>query len=326
MSNWYVRRGRERYWAKGMEQDKVNAYMTLYTALVTIAQTVAPMLPFMAEDIYQNLVRNIDKDAPLSVHLCSFPEVDEKMIDPELEVAMDEILKIVVLGRAARNTANIKNRQPIGKMYVKADKKLFGEEKAIIEDELNVKNVEFDDDVSAYTTYSFKPQLRTVGPKYGKHLGKIKEHLSALDGNAAMAELKAEGALKFEADGEEIVLTEADLLIDMAQMDGFVSEADGGVTVVIDTNLSEELLEEGFVREIVSKVQTMRKEAGFEVMDKITVYADGSQKANDIIAANADAIIGDVMATEIITGSVDGYSKEWNINGEKVTLGVKKND
>ena len=210
-------------------------------------------------------------------------------------------------------------------MYVKADKKLFGEEKAIIEDELNVKNVEFDDDVSAYTTYSFKPQLRTVGPKYGKHLGKIKEHLSALDGNAAMAELKAEGALKFEADGEEIVLTEADLLIDMAQMDGFVSEADGGVTVVIDTNLSEELLEEGFVREIVSKVQTMRKEAGFEVMDKITVYADGSQKANDIIAANADAIIGDVMATEIITGSVDGYSKEWNINGEKVTLGVKKN-
>ena len=325
MSNWYVRRGRERYWAKGMEQDKVNAYMTLYTALVTIAQTVAPMLPFMAEDIYQNLVRNIDKDAPISVHLCSFPEVDEKMIDPELEVAMDEILKIVVLGRAARNTANIKNRQPIGKMYVKADKKLFGEEKAIIEDELNVKNVEFDDDVSAYTTYSFKPQLRTVGPKYGKHLGKIKEHLSALDGNAAMAELKAEGALKFEADGEEIVLTEADLLIDMAQMDGFVSEADGGVTVVIDTNLSEELLEEGFVREIVSKVQTMRKEAGFEVMDKITVYADGSQKANDIIAANADAIIGDVMATEIITGSVDGYSKEWNINGEKVTLGVKKN-
>ena len=326
MSNWYVRRGRERYWAKGMEQDKVNAYMTLYTALVTIAQTVAPMLPFMAEDIYQNLVRNIDKDAPLSVHLCSFPEVDEKMIDPELEVAMDEILKIVVLGRAARNTANIKNRQPIGKMYVKADKKLFGEEKAIIEDELNVKNVEFDDDVSAYTTYSFKPQLRTVGPKYGKHLGKIKEHLSALDGNAAMAELKAEGALKFEADGEEIVLTEADLLIDMAQMDGFVSEADGGVTVVIDTNLSEELLEEGFVREIVSKVQTMRKEAGFEVMDKITVYADGSQKAKDIISSNADAIIGDVMATEIITGSVDGYSKEWNINGEKVTLGVKKND
>ena len=326
MSNWYVRRGRERYWAKGMEQDKVNAYMTLYTALVTIAQTVAPMLPFMAEDIYQNLVRNIDKDAPLSVHLCSFPEVDEKMIDPELEVAMDEILKIVVLGRAARNTANIKNRQPIGKMYVKADKKLFGEEKAIIEDELNVKNVEFDDDVSAYTTYSFKPQLRTVGPKYGKHLGKIKEHLSALDGNAAMAELKAEGALKFEADGEEIVLTEADLLIDMAQMDGFVSEADGGVTVVIDTNLSEELLEEGFVREIVSKVQTMRKEAGFEVMDKITVYADGSQKAKDIISSNADAIIGDVMATEIITGSVDGYTKEWNINGEKVTLGVKKND
>jgi isoleucyl-tRNA synthetase len=326
LSNWYVRRGRERYWAKGMEQDKINAYMTLYTALVTIAQTVAPMIPFMAEDIYQNLVRNIDKDAPVSVHLCSFPTVDESMINEELEIAMDEILKIVVLGRAARNSANIKNRQPIGTMYVKADKVLEGEEKAIVEDELNVKNVVFSDDVSAYTTYSFKPQLRTVGPKYGKHLGKIKEYLSALDGNAAMAELKANGVLSFEADGENIQLSEADLLIDIAQMEGFVSESDRGVTVVIDTNLSEELLKEGFVREIVSKVQTMRKEAGFEVMDRITVYAQGGEKAIGIISENADNIVGDVMATEIVTGSVDGYTKEWNINGEEVTLGVKKND
>ena len=325
LSNWYVRRGRERYWAKGMEQDKVNAYMTLYTALVTIAETAAPMIPFMAEDIYQNLVRNIDKDAPLSVHLCEFPTVDEQMIDPELETAMDEILKIVVLGRAARNTANIKNRQPIGTMYVKADKKLEGEEKAIIEDELNIKNVVFSDDVSAYTTYSFKPQLRTVGPKYGKHLGGIKAYLSSVDGNAAMAELKANGALKFTVDDMEIALAEEDLLIDMAQMDGFVSESDGGVTVVIDTKLSEELLEEGFVREIVSKIQTMRKEAGFEVMDKITVYAEGNDKVQSVIAANADSIKVDVMATDMVTGSVDGYSKEWNINGEKVTLGVKKN-
>ena len=308
-----------------MEQDKVNAYMTLYTALVTIAETAAPMIPFMAEDIYQNLVRNIDKDAPLSVHLCEFPTVDEQMIDPELETAMDEILKIVVLGRAARNTANIKNRQPIGTMYVKADKKLEGEEKAIIEDELNIKNVVFSDDVSAYTTYSFKPQLRTVGPKYGKHLGGIKAYLSSVDGNAAMAELKANGALKFTVDDMEIALAEEDLLIDMAQMDGFVSESDGGVTVVIDTKLSEELLEEGFVREIVSKIQTMRKEAGFEVMDKITVYAEGNDKVQSVIAANADSIKVDVMATDMVTGSVDGYSKEWNINGEKVTLGVKKN-
>ena len=325
LSNWYVRRGRERYWAKGMEQDKVNAYMTLYTALVTIAETAAPMIPFMAEDIYQNLVRNIDKDAPLSVHLCEFPTVDEQMIDPELETAMDEILKIVVLGRAARNTANIKNRQPIGTMYVKADKKLEGEEKAIIEDELNIKSVVFSDDVSAYTTYSFKPQLRTVGPKYGKHLGGIKAYLSSVDGNEAMAELKANGALKFTVDDMEIALAEEDLLIDMAQMDGFVSESDGGVTVVIDTKLSEELLEEGFVREIVSKIQTMRKEAGFEVMDKITVYAEGNDKVQSVIAANADSIKVDVMATDMVTGSVDGYSKEWNINGEKVTLGVKKN-
>ena len=309
-----------------MEQDKINAYMTLYTALVTVAKAAAPMIPFMTEDIYQNLVRSLDKTAPESIHLCDFPEVKEEWINKDLEENMEEVLDVVVLGRACRNTANIKNRQPIGTMYVKAPKVMDKYFTDIIADELNVKEVKFADDVESFISYSFKPQLRTVGPKYGKHLGKIKEHLSALDGNAAMAELKAEGALKFEADGEEIVLTEADLLIDMAQMDGFVSEADGGVTVVIDTNLSEELLEEGFVREIVSKVQTMRKEAGFEVMDKITVYADGSQKANDIIAANADAIIGDVMATEIITGSVDGYSKEWNINGEKVTLGVKKND
>lgn len=247
------------------------------------------------------------------------------MDDEALETSMDEILKIVVLGRAARNTANIKNRQPIGTMYVKADKVLEGEEKAIIEDELNIKEVVFTDDVSAFTSYSFKPQLRTVGPKYGKQLNGIRAYLSALDGNAAMTELKDCGALKFDVDGVEIALAEEDLLIDIAQMEGFVSEADNGITVVIDTNLSEELLEEGFVREVVSKVQTMRKEAGFEVMDKITVYVDGNDKAAGIIAANEESIKVDVMADCIVTGSIDGYSREWNINGEKVTLGVKKN-
>ena len=325
LSNWYVRRGRERYWAKGMEQDKVNAYMTLYTALVTISMTAAPMIPFMAEDIYQNLVRSIDKDAPLSVHLCEFPKVEEKMIDTDLEAAMDEILKIVVLGRAARNTANIKNRQPIGTMYVKAAKELTEDEKAIVKDELNIKNVVFTEDIASFSSYTFKPQLRTVGPKYGKQLGGIKAYLSSVDGNAAMAELKEKGALTFDVNGTEVSLAEEDLLIDIAQTEGYVTEADGAVTVVIDTNLTEELLEEGFVREIVSKIQTMRKEAGFEVMDKITVYAEGSDKATGLMNANADSIKSDVMADALVTGSVDGYSKEWNINGEKVTLGVKKN-
>ena len=325
LSNWYVRRGRERYWAKGMEQDKVNAYMTLYTALVTISMTAAPLIPFMAEDIYQNLVRSIDKDAPLSVHLCEFPKVEEKMIDTDLEAAMDEILKIVVLGRAARNTANIKNRQPIGTMYVKAAKELTEDETAIVKDELNIKNVVFTEDIASFSSYTFKPQLRTVGPKYGKQLGGIKAYLSSVDGNAAMAELKEKGALTFDVNGTEVSLAEEDLLIDIAQTEGYVTEADGAVTVVIDTNLTEELLEEGFVREIVSKIQTMRKEAGFEVMDKITVYAEGSDKATGLMNANADSIKSDVMADALVTGSVDGYSKEWNINGEKVTLGVKKN-
>ena len=325
LSNWYVRRGRERYWAKGMEQDKVNAYMTLYTALVTASMTAAPLIPFMAEDIYQNLVRSIDKDAPLSVHLCEFPKVEEKMIDTDLEAAMDEILKIVVLGRAARNTANIKNRQPIGTMYVKAAKELTEDETAIVKDELNIKNVVFTEDIASFSSYTFKPQLRTVGPKYGKQLGGIKAYLSSVDGNAAMAELKEKGALTFDVNGTEVSLAEEDLLIDIAQTEGYVTEADGAVTVVIDTNLTEELLEEGFVREIVSKIQTMRKEAGFEVMDKITVYAEGSDKATGLMNANADSIKSDVMADALVTGSVDGYSKEWNINGEKVTLGVKKN-
>lgn len=324
MSNWYVRRSRERFWAKGMEQDKINAYMTLYTALVTVSKTAAPMIPFMCEDIYQNLVRNIDKTAPESVHLCSFPEVQESFIDKELEAYMDEVLKVVVFGRAARNTANIKNRQPIGKMFVKAERSLPEFYQEIIEDELNVKSVEFTDDVRAFTSYTFKPQLRTVGPKYGKQLGNIKKALAEIDGNAAMDTLKEKGALTFDFNGEEVVLTEEDLLIDAAQVEGYVSEGDNTVVVVLDTNLTPELLEEGFVRELISKIQTMRKEAGFEVMNHIRVFAEGNEKISAIFAAHGEEIRSEVLADEIVTGQTGGYSKEWSINGEKVVLGVEK--
>ena len=324
MSNWYVRRSRERFWAKGMEQDKINAYMTLYTALVTVAKAAAPMIPFMTEDIYQNLVRSIDKTAPESIHLCDFPAVDEACIDKQLESDMDEVLKIVVFGRAARNTANIKNRQPIGKMYVKAENKLSEFYVEIIEDELNVKDVEFVDDVRNFTSYSFKPQLKTVGPKYGKQLGNIRKALSEIDGNAAMDTLKAEGALQFDFGAEPVVLTEEDLLIEMAQTEGYVSEGDNYVTVALDTHLTPELLEEGFVREVVSKIQTMRKEAGFEVTDHINVYQDNNDKLADIIKKYADTIKGEVLADHIFLGQMSGYAKEWNINGENGMFGVEK--
>ena len=324
MSNWYVRRSRERFWAKGMEQDKINAYMTLYTALVEICKTAAPMIPFMTEDIYQNLVRSIDANAPESIHLCDFPKVNEAHIDKELEENMDRVLKLVVMGRACRNTANIKNRQPIGQMYVKADFELSEFFDAIVADELNVKNVTFTQEVRDFTSYSFKPQLKTVGPKYGKMLGGIKNVLSGLDGNAAMDELNANGCLRFEVNGEEVVLNREDLLIDTAQMEGYVSEDDNGITVVLDTNLSEELLEEGFVREIISKVQTMRKEADFEVMDKIVITYEGSEKAETVFAKNADEIGAETLALEVKKATPAGYVKEWKINGEAVTLGVEK--
>ena len=326
MSNWYVRRSRERFWAKGMEQDKINAYMTLYTALVTICKVAAPMIPFMTEDIYQNLVMNVDKNAPKSIHLCDFPVCDEKLVDKELEADMDEVLKIVVLGRAARNSANIKNRQPIGNMYVKAEKELSDFYKEIIADELNVKAVTFKDDVSEFSSYSFKPQLKTVGPKYGKQLNGIREYLNNVNGSEAMKTLKAEGALKFDVDGTEIALAEEDLLIELAKSDDYVTEADAVVTVVLDINLTEELLEEGFVREIISKVQTMRKEAGFEVMDKITISVSNNDKVAEIMKRNEETIFGDVLATAIEYGAANGYTKNWNINGEKVDLGVTKND
>ena len=324
MSNWYVRRCRERFWAKGMEQDKINAYMTLYTALVEICKAAAPMIPFMTEEIYQNLVRTNDKNAPESIHLCDFPVADEKMIDKQLEESMEEVLGIVVMGRAARNAANIKNRQPIGTMYVKAPHTLSDYFKDIIEDELNVKEVVFKDDISDLTSYSFKPQLRTVGPRYGKQLGGIKKYLEEVDGTAAMKQLKAEGALKFDVDGATVSLTEEDLLIDVAQKAGFVTEADNYVTVVLDTNLSPELIEEGFVYEVISKIQTMRKEADFEVMDHIRVAVNGNAKLAEIVTAHKAAISEKVLADEILIDTELSIQKEWNVNGEKVVIGVEK--
>ena len=324
MSNWYVRRSRERFWAKGMEQDKINAYMTLYTALVTICKAAAPMIPFMTEEIYINIVVNVDKNAPESIHFCDFPEVNEEWIDTKLEEDMDHVLQIVVQGRACRNTANIKNRQPIGKMYVKAAFELSDFYKDIIADELNVKEVVFTDDVSAFTSYSFKPQLRTVGPKYGKKLNAIRQYLGSVDGNAAMNELKTTGKLTFDADGDQVELLEEDLLIDAAQMPGYVSDTEYETTVVLDTNLTPELVEEGFVREIISKIQTMRKEAGFEVMNHIRVYFAQNDKIKTLVDSNNAEIKDEVLANEICFDTIKGYNKEWNINGETVVIGVEK--
>lgn len=324
MSNWYVRRCRERFWAKGMEQDKVNAYMTLYTALITLSKIAAPMIPFMTEEIYQNLVRSVDKNAPESIHLTDFPAVNEDFIDKDLEVSMDEVLDIVVLGRAARNSANIKNRQPIGNMYVKAETVLDPFYVEIIEDELNVKAVEFKDDVEEFVSYSFKPQLKTVGPKYGKLLGKIKEALASLDGHAAMKSLNETGSVDFDFDGEKVSLGREDLLIETAKNDDFVTEADNKTTVVLDIRLDEALIEEGFVRELISKIQTMRKEAGFEVVDHIVLSQTGNERIAEIIKKNEAVIKNDTLADEIVYNNVEGYTKDWNLNGENTSLGVSK--
>ena len=324
LSNWYVRRSRERFWAKGMEQDKINAYMTLYTTLVELSKLAAPFIPFMAEDIYQNLVAKNNPDQPKSVHLCYYPSYNDEWINKELEKNMEEVLEIVVLGRACRNTANIKNRQPIGKMYVKADEQLSEFYKEIIANELNVKEIIFTDDVRAFTSYSFKPQLRTLGPRFGKKIGALKNLLASLNGNEAMDELNASGKLTITLEGEEAILDKEDLLIEASQAEGFVSDSDRGITVVLDTHLTEELIEEGFVREIISKIQTMRKDAGFEVMDHICLYQDGNDKIKAIIERNKEEIKSEVLAEQIIFGQIQGQSKEWNLNGEDVTLGVEK--
>ena len=325
MSNWYVRRSRERFWAKGMEQDKINAYMTLYTALVELCKAAAPMVPFMTEEIYQNLVRNIDPSVPESIHLCDYPKVCECMIDPDLEQNMARVLKIVMMGRAARNEAAIKNRQPLGEMFVKAPYELSSFYSEIITDELNVKAIQFTEDVSDFTSYAFKPQLKTVGPKYGKLIGQIKNALSEIDGNAAMNELRANGSVKLALASEEVTLFEEDLLIDTAQVPGYVSQQDNEIVVVLDTNLTEELKEEGYVRELISKIQTMRKEAGFEVTDRITVIYEGSDVLNTIFEKNGEKIAAEVLADSISQADPDGYTKDWKINGEAITLGVKKN-
>ena len=325
LSNWYVRRCRERFWAKGMEQDKINAYMTLYTTLVTLCKTAAPMIPFMTESIYRNLVCSIDKSAPISVHLCDFPKVQEDWIDKELEDNMEDVLNAVVIGRACRNATNIKNRQPIGRMFIKAPWKLNEFFTDIIADELNVKSVEYKDDVRDFTSYTFKPQLKTLGPKYGKFLGEIRKQLTELDGNKAMDELNNAGFITLQVNGQDIRLEKADLLIEMTQMEGYVANSDKGITVVMDTNLTPELIEEGFVREIVSKIQTMRKDAGFEVMDRIKVYVSGNDRIEDLMQRNAEQVKSVVLADDIIASEAEGFVKEWNINGENVTLGVEKN-
>ncbi|MBQ7356201.1 MAG: class I tRNA ligase family protein, partial [Clostridia bacterium] len=324
LSNWYVRRSRERFWVKDMPEDKVAAYMTLYTSLVTLCKVAAPMVPFITEEIYRNLVCSVDKTAPISIHLCDYPTADEAMIDESLEANMDEIVEIVVLGRAARNQAAIKNRQPIGKMYVKAQRTPDESFAEIIREELNVKAALFTDNVSEFTTYTFKPQLRTVGPKYGKFLGGIRGYLAEVDGNAAMDELNANGVLRFTVGGEEISLTKEDLLIEMTKKAGFESLSDRGITVVIDTNLSPELIEEGNVREIISKIQTMRKDSGFEVMDNIKIAFAGNEKIFEIVKRNAEEIKSETLGVEISYNVNLQFAKEWNINGEKVVISVEK--
>ena len=324
MSNWYVRRGRERFWAKGMEQDKINAYMTLHTALVTLCKAAAPMIPFMTEDIYQNLVRSIDKTAPESIHLCDFPEVNEAHIDKQLEKDMEEVLDIVVLGRSCRNTANIKNRQPIGMMYVKAETVLSDFYKEIIADELNVKDVKFTSDVRDFTSYTFKPQLRTLGRRFGKEINALKQFLAELDGNKAMDELNKKGTLTLNFEGKDEVFEQDDLLIEAAQKEGYVSDSDDGITVVLDTNLSEELIEEGYVLEVISKIQTMRKDADFEVTDRINVYVKNNDKIQSVVERNQDTIKGKVLADNIVFGETKGFEKDWNINGEDVWIAVEK--
>lgn len=324
LSNWYVRRCRERFWQKEMSQDKINAYMTLYTVLVELSKTAAPFVPFISEEIYGNLVGSIDANAPESVHLCDYPTVQDKFIDTELEANMDKVLKLVVLGRACRNTANVKNRQPIGAMYVKADTELPQMYIDLVTDELNVKQILYTNDAGKFTTYKFKPQLRTLGPRYGKLVPKIGEYLSTVDGNEWMNRFNTDGKLSFDLEGTAVELELSDVLVETVQKEGFVSETDRDIAVVLDTNLTEELVEEGFVREIISKLQTMRKEAGFEVQNHIRVYYGDNEKISGIFERNGSLISEEVLADEVLASGGEGYSKEWNINGENVSFTVAK--
>ena len=324
LSNWYVRRSRDRFWGSGMEQDKIDAYMTLYTVLETLTRLLAPFTPFMTESIYQNLVRTNGKNAPLSVHLTKWPQADEALIDTKLERDMDAVLNVVNLGRACRNTANIKNRQPIAKIFVSGIDHLDETFLSVIRGELNAKEVELGAAAAEYITYNVKPQMRTLGPKYGKLLGGIRAHLAQADGMLVVSTVRGGAAYEFEVDGSKVSLQEEDVLVEPAQREGFVAETSGDFAVIIDTTLTPELIEEGNVREIISKVQTMRKEAGFEVTDKIELYAKGNDKITAIMENNEDRILSEVLAQGVQYGVAEGYEKEWNINGEKVTLGVKK--
>ena len=324
LSNWYVRRCRERFWSKDLTDDKIAAYMTLYTSLVTFIKLAAPLIPFMTEDIYRNLVALNDKTAPESVHLCDYPVADESLINKELEAEMDEAAEIVALGRACRNAAVIKNRQPLSEMFINAESKLNEYYTDIIKDELNVKSASFVDDMRAFTTFTFKPQLKTLGRKLGKLINECRETLSTIDGNAAMDELEATGKLKLTLSGEVYELEREDLLIESGKVSGFESVADRGITVVLNTTLTDELVEEGFVREIISKIQTMRKDAGFEVMDKITLNVTGSDKVTEVIKRNAEKISNDTLTDEIAYSAGGAYTADWNINGEDTTFGVTK--
>ncbi|MBO6235350.1 MAG: class I tRNA ligase family protein, partial [Schwartzia sp.] len=323
LSNWYVRRSRERFWAKSMEQDKINAYMTLYTALVTVAKAAAPMVPFITENIYRNLVCSVDKNAPESVHLCDFPQADESFIDEVLEKDMELVLEIVVLGRAARNEANIKNRQPVANLFVKAERTLSPFFVEVIENELNVKAVTFKDDMEAYLSYSFKPQFKVLGPKAGKRMSAIKSALAQVNGHAAKTELDSTGKLHLELADGGIDLLPEDVEVTMAQTEGYLCQRYGGVTVALETTLTPELIEEGFVREIISKVQVMRRENGFEVTDHITVAISGNDKLTEIVKKNEEPLRKVTLADAIVYGTLDGFSKEWDVNGETVTISVK---
>ena len=324
VSNWYVRRSRERFWQKDMPQDKINAYMTLYTVLETMSKLMAPFIPYMTEQIYQNMVRRFDDKLPESVHLCDYPVCNEDMINEKLEEDMDLILKVVTQGRAARNAANIKNRQPLSKLYVKAYKELEGEHKSIVADELNVKEVEFTDEIDNFTSYSIKPNLKTVGPKYGKILGAIRQELPNMDGNKIVKELKVNGKVEVTIAGEKLEFVAEDLLIEAAKGARFATVSEGDLTVVLDTELTDKLIEERYVRELVSKIQNLRKEAGFEVQDYIEVYYGGNEKVEKIIADNADEIASEVLARKVANEKGTGFEKEIDVNGEKITIAVNK--
>ena len=325
LSNWYVRRGRERYWGKDMTADKAAAYTTLYTVLVTLAKVCAPYVPFMTESMYRNLVTPFYKDAPESVHLCDFPVADESLIDPELEKGMEDVLEIVVLGRAARNGSNVKNRQPLKKLYIATDRKvnLTEELYGIARDDLNVKEFEILHDATAFVTYKLKPQLKTLGPRYGKALGAIREFLNACDAAKVVATVKAGKTYSVELGGVTVDFTLDDLLISSEPAEGYVSESGNGLTVVLDVHLTDELILEGALREIVSRVQNMRKEAGFEVTDRIILGYVAEGVCGRVFKELKDEIAADVLA-ETVTAELNGYQKEFDINGDKVTLSVKK--